>query len=330
MPDQFPAAGDDYVRPMRCWQVHELGDPIDRLVLDEVEVPEAGTGRVVLDVEAVGLAFPNVLQCRGEYQVKPPLPFSPAAEVVGRVAAVGDGVGGLEVGQRVVSLGGALADQAAVGAGTAFVVPDGVAPEKAVALPTNYCTTWYALHDRAQLQPGETLLVTGASGGTGSAAIQLGLAAGARVIAVAGGPKKVAACAALGADEVIDYSTEDIEKRVKQLTDRRGAHVVLDHVGADAWPAATAALAAGGRYGICGVTSGYRAELQMGTLFLKQQTILGVFMGRSGDLRQIVQMAGRGVIRGVIHTTYPLQDAAKAHEEMEAQSFFGKLVLTVP
>ncbi|SVD51121.1 uncharacterized protein METZ01_LOCUS403975, partial [marine metagenome] len=96
---------------MRCWQVHELGDPIDRLVLDEVEVPEAGTGRVVLDVEAVGLAFPNVLQCRGEYQVKPPLPFSPAAEVVGRVAAVGDGVGGLEVGQRVVSLGGALADQ---------------------------------------------------------------------------------------------------------------------------------------------------------------------------------------------------------------------------
>ena len=114
---------------MRSWQVHELGDPIDRLVLDEVEAPEAGPGRVVLDVEAVGLAFPNVLQCRGEYQVKPPLPFSPAAEVVGRVAATGEGVDGLEVGQRLVTLGCALAEQAVVATATAFAVPDGVAPE---------------------------------------------------------------------------------------------------------------------------------------------------------------------------------------------------------
>ena len=148
---------------MRCWQVHELGEPIDRLVLDEVDPPEPAPGRLVLDVEAVGLAFPSVLQCRGEYQVKPPLPFSPAAEVVGRVAAVGEGVGGFEVGQRVLSLGGALADRAVVGTGTAVAVPDGVAPEKAAALPTNYGTTWFALHDRARLQPGETLLVLGAA-----------------------------------------------------------------------------------------------------------------------------------------------------------------------
>ncbi len=153
---------------------------------------------------------------------------------------------------------------------------------------------------------------------------------GATVIATTSTDEKARMAGELGADSVVNYTTEDVAARVKELTGGLGADVVLDHVGADAWPAATAALAAGGRYGICGVTSGYRAELQMGTLFLKQQTILGVFMGRSGDLRQIVQMAGRGVIRGVIHTTYPLQDAAKAHEEMEAQSFFGKLVLTVP
>ena len=123
---------------------------------------------------------------------------------------------------------------------------------------------------------------------------------------------------------------EDIEERVKGLTDRRGVDVVLDHVGAEFWPAAYASLAPGGRYGICGVTTGYRAELQMGLMFLRNQTVLGVFMGRNEDLRQIVEMAAKGVVRGVIHQTFPLQEAATAHEVMEGRKFFGKLVLTVP
>ena len=115
-----------------------------------------------------------------------------------------------------------------------------------------------------------------------------------------------------------------------EITDRRGVNVVVDHVGSDFWPAASASLASGGRYGICGVTTGYKAELQMGQLFLRNQTVLGVYMGRQDDLRQIVEMAGRGVIRGVIHETFPLAEAARAHEAMEGRGFFGKLVLTVP
>ena len=134
----------------------------------------------------------------------------------------------------------------------------------------------------------------------------------------------------IGADEVINYTDEDIADRVKELTDGQGVDVVLDHVGADFWPAAIASLAKGGRYGICGVTTGYRAELQMGMIFTRHQTVFGAAMGRKEDMLQIVEMAGRGVIRGVIHQTFPLQDAVKAHEVMEGLSFFGKLVLTVP
>jgi NADPH:quinone reductase-like Zn-dependent oxidoreductase len=134
----------------------------------------------------------------------------------------------------------------------------------------------------------------------------------------------------LGAEEVVIYTQEDVKVRVMDLTGGRGVDVVVDHVGAEFWPAASASLAPGGRYCICGVTTGFRAELQMGQLFLKSQTILGVFMGRNEDLRQVVEMAGRGVIRGVVHQTYPLQDAARAHEAMEGRGVFGKLVLTVP
>ena len=180
------------------------------------------------------------------------------------------------------------------------------------------------------LKPWETALVLSASSGVGTAAVQVAKnMVGATVIATTSTDEKARMAAELGADAVINYTTEDVTARVKELTGGRGADVVVDHVGSDAWPAATAALAPGGRYGICGVTSGYRAELQMGMLFLKQQTILGVFTGRGGDLRHIVQMVERGVIRGVIHKTYPLDEAAKAHEDMEGRSFFGKLVLTV-
>jgi len=166
---------------MRAWQVHELGDPIDCMVLGEIDDPDVGPGRVVVDVEAVGLAFPDVLQCRGEYQVKPPLPFTPGSETAGRVSAVGDDVDSAILGRRVVALGGGLAERLVLPASSVFEVPDVLASTKAAAVPMNYGTTWFALHDRAHLAPGETLLVTGAAGGVGSAAIQLGKAAGAGI-----------------------------------------------------------------------------------------------------------------------------------------------------
>ena len=134
----------------------------------------------------------------------------------------------------------------------------------------------------------------------------------------------------LGADEVINYAQEDIAERVRGLTGRRGVDVVLDHVGAEFWPAAIASLAPGGQYGICGVTTGYRAELQMGLMFVRHQTVFGVYMGRKQDLQQIVEMVARGAIRGIIHQTFPLEEAARAHQVMETRNFFGKLVLRVP
>tara|TARA_B100001750_G_scaffold247639_1_gene274118 strand:- start:1029 stop:2069 length:1041 start_codon:yes stop_codon:yes gene_type:complete len=212
----------------------------------------------------------------------------------------------------------------------AVVIPDSLPYEEAASLPTVFMPAWNMLIRRAKLQAWETVLILSASSGVGTAAIQVAKnIVGARVIATTSSDKKVQMAKALGADEVINYSKEDITERVKELTTRRGVEVVVDHVGEEFWPAAYASLAPGGRYGICGVTTGYRSELQMGLLFIRAQTVFGVFMGQQEDLRQIVEMAGRGIIHGVISDTYPLQDAARAHRAMEEQSFFGKLILTI-
>ena len=172
--------------------------------------------------------------------------------------------------------------------------------------------------------------IPSASSGVGTAAIQVAKnVIGARVIATTSSAQKVQLARELGADDVINYTEEDVAERIRELTGR-GVDVVIDHVGADVWPAAIASLNPGGRYGICGVTSGYKTDLQMGLMFLRHQTVFGVFMGRTEDLRQIVEMAGKGVIRGVVHKTFTLEESAQAHALMESRDFFGKLVLTVP
>ena len=226
---------------------------------------------------------------------------------------------------------GSYAEYVGVPAVNTVALPDSMSYEEAASLPTVFMPCWTLLMRRAALKPWETALVLSASSGVGTAAIQVAKSViGARVIATTSTEEKARKASELGADEVINYTDEDIPQRVKELTGGRGVDVVLDHVGADFWPAAIASLAPGGRYGICGVTTGYQAELQMGMLFLKQQSVFGVFMGRQEDLRQIVATAERGLIRGIIHRTYPLEEAAKAHEAMESRNFFGKLVLTVP
>ncbi len=229
------------------------------------------------------------------------------------------------------SMPGSYSEYVSVPASSVTPIPDHLSYEQAASLPTVFLPSWSILVRRAALQPWETALVLSASSGVGTAAIQVAKnVIGATVITTTSSPEKAEKARGLGADEVINYSDEDIAERVKELTDGRGVDVVLDHVGADFWPAAIASLALGGRYGICGVTTGYRVELQMGALFTRYQTVFGVFMGRKEDMRQIVEMAGRGLIRGVIHQTFPLEDAASAHEVMEGLGFFGKLVLTVP
>ncbi len=210
----------------------------------------------------------------------------------------------------------------------ACLLPDSLSYEEAASLPTVFMPMWAMLIRRARLKPWESALVLSASSGVGTAAIQVAKnVIGARVIATTSTQEKAGKARVLGADEVILYNDEDIAERVKELTGGHGVDVVVDHVGADFWEKTFASLAPGGRYGICGVTTGYRAQLHMGMMFTKQTTVFGVFMGSKEDLRQIVETAGRGVIKGVVHKTFPLEEARKAHETMEGRDFFGKLVL---
>ena len=225
---------------------------------------------------------------------------------------------------------GSYAEYVGVPATSAVPIPDSLSFEEAATLPTVYLPCWSILVRRGSLKSWETALILSASAGVGTAGIQVAKnVIGASVITTTSTDDKAAQASELGADHVINYSNEDIAERVREITGGRGVDVVLDHVGADFWPAATRSLAMGGRYGICGVTTGYRAELQMGAMFTRYQTVFGVFMGRKEDMRQIVQMAGRGTIRGIIHQAFPLEEAARAHDAMEGLNFFGKLVLTM-
>ncbi len=324
---------------MRAWQVHELGDPIDRLVLDEVGAPEPKAGGVVVASQAVGLAFPDVLQVRGEYQVKPPLPFVPGSETAGTVVAVGEGVDEALVGRRVVALGGGLSEQVALPASSVFEVPDALSSAKAAAIPMNYCTTWFALHDRARLQAGETLLVTGASGGVGSAAIQLGRAAGARVIAVAGGPEKVAACEALGADSVIDHrEVDDLVDEVRTLTDGRGVDVAYDPVGGDVFQQVRRCMAWDGRLLVIGFVAGI-PELATNHVLLKNYSVVGVHWGASlardpeslgRQVRSVFDLAEAGAVDPLLHPPYAFEEAPRALQDIYDRRVVGKVVAEIP
>jgi len=324
---------------MRAWQVHELGDPIDQLVRDEVEAPEPKPGGVVVASEAVGLAFPDVLQVRGEYQVKPPLPFVPGSETAGTVVAVGEGVDEGLVGRRVVALGGGLSEQVALPASSVFEVPEGLASTKAAAIPMNYCTTWFALHDRARLQAGETLLVTGASGGVGSAAIQLGRAVGARVIAVAGGAEKVAACEALGADSVIDHrEVDDLVEEVRSLTDGRGVDVAYDPVGGDVFQQVRRCMAWDGRLLVIGFVAGI-PELATNHVLLKNYSVVGVHWGASlarapeslgRQVASVFALAEVGAVDPLLHPPYAFDDAPQALQDIYDRRVVGKVVAELP
>ncbi|MDG1463735.1 MAG: NADPH:quinone oxidoreductase family protein, partial [Acidimicrobiales bacterium] len=309
---------------MRAWQVHELGDPIDRMVLDEVDPPVPGPGRLVVNTEAVGLAFPDVLQVRGEYQVKPPLPFVPGSETAGTVASVGEGVSSDLIGRRVVALGGGLAEQIELPASQSFEVPEGLSSAKAAAIPMNYCTTWFALHDRAHLAAGETLLVTGASGGVGSAAIQLGLAAGARVIAVAGGPDKVAACESLGADAVIDHrEVDDLVERVRELTDGKGVDVAYDPVGGETFQQVRRCMAWNGRLLVVGFVAGI-PKLATNHVLLKNYSVVGVHWGASlardpeslpSQVAAVMALVDEGAVDPLLHPPYAFEQASRALQD---------------
>jgi NADPH2:quinone reductase len=323
---------------MRIWRLQELGEPIDQLRLVDEEAPVAGAGEVLVDVEAVGLAFPDVLQCRGQYQVKSGPGFTPGGELAGRIAALGDGVDGLEVGQRVVFLGGGgLAEQVVHPASGVFPVPDGVSAESAAAIPINYGTTLYALRDRAQLQPGESVLVTGAAGGTGTAAIQLSTAMGATTIAIAGGAEKVELLRRLGADVVIDHrETPDWVDAVRAASGG-GVDVAYDPVGGDTFHQVRRCMGWDGRLLVIGFVAGI-PEVATNHALLKSYSIVGVHWGASlgrfpDSLREqmttLLDMAADGSVDPPLYPPYAFEDAARALQDLAERTTHGKVVATL-
>ena len=346
---------------MKAVYITEHGG-IETLTYGDLPEPEVGPNDVKIQVHASALNRLDVYTragVRGTRRRDFDAPHILGGDAAGEIVGIGSAVRGRRVGERVVvnprmtcnqcrfcssgedefcqnsgmlgsSRSGSYAEFVSVPSTSAVPIPDSLSFEEAASLPTVYLPSWTILVRKGALKPWETALVLSASAGVGTAGIQVAKrVVGATVITTTSTDEKAERAREIGADHVINYTNEDIADRVKEITGGRGVDVVLDHVGADFWPAATRSLAVGGRYGICGVTTGYRAELQMGAMFTRYQTVFGVFMGRKEDMRQIVEFAGRGLIRGIVHQTFPLEDAAKAHEVMESRNFFGKLVLTM-
>jgi NADPH:quinone reductase len=322
---------------VRAWQLWEVGEPADRLVLADVEEPVVAPGTLLVEVEAVGLSYPDVLMCRGRYQVRTPIPFTPGGETSGRVLAVGDGVDGFTPGDRVSGLGGGLAERVVLRAASTVRLPDGLSSVAAAALPVNYGTTWHALHDRGRLRAGETLLVLGAAGGTGSAAIQLGRASGARVVAVAGGEEKARACAALGADTVLDHrafaSPDDLVEAVRA---EGGADLVFDPVGGDLAQAARRCCNWEARYLVIGFVAGI-PEFPLNHVLLKSYDVVGVHWGASlgrdpssfsRQMAGVLGLAATGAVDPLVWGPRPLEAGAAALQALADREVLGKVVVT--
>ncbi len=334
---------------MKAVFIREHGDPS---VIEYGDMPEptAAAGEVVIRVRACALNRLDLYTRAGLRGTKVPperLPRILGGDCVGDVVEIGDDVEELSIGQRVlvnplcanqpsaVMLGthrqGSNAEYVAVPADNAIPLPDSISDEQAAAMPTVYLPTWNIIMSKGRLQANETAMVLSSSSGIGTAAIQLikGVA-GAACIAVTSTGEKIRKSREIGADYAINYVTENLANRVKDITGGRGVNLVVDSTGAALFGAAYASLARGGRYGICGVTAGYESPLHLGQLFSKELKVFGVYMGSNDDLRQIVGAAEAGKISSSIHRVVPLEEAASAHAEMERSEHFGKFIIAVP
>ncbi|MGE3926115.1 MAG: NADPH:quinone oxidoreductase family protein [Lautropia sp.] len=323
---------------MKALLCKQYGLP-ETLVYQDVADPVPGAGEVIVDMKAAGVNFPDVLIIQNKYQFKPPLPFAPGAELAGVVSAVAPDVTGFAVGDRVIaSTGhGAFAERVAVSANRLIKMPDALPFDTAAALVLTYGTSWHALKDRAALASGETLLVLGAAGGVGLAAIEIGKALGARVIAAASTEEKLAACREHGADATINYATEDLRERIKATTDGRGPDVIFDPVGGQYAEPAFRSIAWRGRYLVVGFANGEIPRLPLNLPLLKGASIVGVFWGgyvsneprRFGtDLAELLQRVAAGELRPHISARYPLAEGARAIADMMNRKVIGKVVIT--
>ncbi|MGP3928234.1 NADPH:quinone oxidoreductase family protein [Streptomyces sp. 8N616] len=325
---------------MKAWRVHENGEPREVMRLEEVPDPVAGPGQLLLRVRAANINFPDALLCRGQYQVRPPLPFTPGVEVCGEVVALGEGAEG-RVGDRVIAQPppgtGGFAEYAVADAAAVRPAPEALDDAEAAALHIGYQTGWFGLHRRAHLQPGETLLVHAAAGGVGSAAVQLGKAAGATVIGVTGGADKARIARELGCDLVIDRRTEDIVAAVKEATGGRGADVVYDPVGGDAYAKSVKCIAFEGRVLVVGFASGAIPTPGLNHALVKNYSIVGLHWGLYNTHdpaavrachEELTKLAAQGAIKPLVSERVPLDGAADAVQRVADGTTTGRVVIT--
>lgn len=330
-------------RTMRAWQVETLGEPEDVLVLRDLPVPEPAAGQVRVRVSAAAVNFADTLLCRGEYQVRPDLPFVPGLEVCGEVTAVGEEVTGIGVGDRVIGgtalPAGGYAHEALLDADAVHAAPRALDDAEAAALVVSYQTGWFGLHRRARLRAGEHLLVHAASGGVGSAAVQLGAAAGAHVIGVVGGPDKAELARSLGCDVVVDRRAEDVVQRVKEATGGHGADVVYDPVGGSAYTASTRCIAFEGRVVVVGFASGTVPEARLNHVMVKNYSVLGLHLGlyRERDPEavrachaELVRLADEGRVRPLVGDRLALEDVPRALTSIAGGTTSGRPVVQLP
>lgn len=331
---------------MRAVLCKEFGPP-ETLVVEDIASPEPGEGQVLIDVHAAAVNFPDVLIIQNKYQFKPPLPFSPGGEVSGIVKALGPGADRLKVGDRVIgSCGhGGFVEELVLAQESCIPVPDEMDLETASATVLTYGTSHYALKDRAQLKPGETLLVMGAAGGVGLAAVELGKAMGARVIAAASTEEKLEICRQHGADETLLYPSDMADKaqqkaftdQIKALAGKEGVDVIYDPIGADYAEPALRAIAWEGRYLVIGFAAGHIPAIPLNLTLLKSCQIVGVFWGaftmrdpkrNQENLAEIMSFYKAGKISPHISGRYPLEQAADALKAMAERKVTGKVILT--
>ena len=314
--------------------------PADTLVLEEVASPEPKKNEILIDVHAAAVNFPDTLIIEGKYQFKPPFPFSPGGEAAGVVAAVGEKVSHLKPGDRVMALTGwgSFAEQVAVPAYNVMPIPKGIDFNSAAAFGMTYGTSMHALKQRANLQPGETLLVLGASGGVGLAAVEIGKAMGARVIAAASSAEKLEVAKAAGADALINYSEESLKDRVKELTGGQGADVIYDPVGGDLFDAAVRSINWNGRLLVVGFASGRIPELPVNLALLKGASVVGVFWGsfaqrqpqdNLANFQQLFAWYAEGKLKPLVSQTFPLERASDAINALATRQAVGKVVVEV-
>lgn len=312
--------------------------PPENLVVEDVEEPQPGAGEVVVDIAFTGLNFFDTLIIENKYQLKPPLPFSPGAEFSGKVSAVGSGVSDLRVGQRVAGSSGHGACRAklAVAADRLIPIPDNVSDEAGAGLMITYGTTIHALKQRADLKSGESLAVLGAAGGVGLAAVELGKLMGAKVIACASSPEKLAFAKKFGADETIDYSKADLKAELKRISGGKGVDVVYDPVGGPLAEAALRSVAWEGRFLVIGFASGEIPRIPLNLALLKGCDIRGVFWGEftnrdpkthRDNMQQVFEWNGQGKLSAHVHAVYPLAETTEALNVLKRREALGKVLI---